>query len=123
MRVMVLVKATEASERGTLPTPELLDEMGRFNEELRAAGVLREVGGLRPSADGVRIRFDGAERRESAGPFGAPGEIVAGFWIWEVADMDEAIAYVKRCPNPMPVPSDIEIRPFHDLADLPMPDA
>jgi hypothetical protein len=118
MRVMVIVKATEHSETGVLPTREALAEMGRFNDELRAAGIVSFLGGLKPSAQGKRIAFDGAARTVQAGPFAATGELVAGFWIWDVADMDEAIAWVKRCPNPMPGPSEIEIRPFYELADL-----
>ncbi|CAN5265641.1 YciI family protein [soil metagenome] len=118
MRVMVLVKATEDSERGAPPKPEDMAEMGRFNDELRAAGILRFADGLTPSSQGKRIAFDGAARTVIDGPFAAPRELVAGFWIWEVADLDEAVAWVKRCPNPMPGPSEIEIRPFYELSDL-----
>ncbi len=121
MRVMVLVKATEDSEKGFLPTPEameMMEAMGRFNDELRKAGILREADGLQPSSQGKRIAFDGPNRTIIDGPFAQPRELVAGFWIWEVKDMDEAIAWVKRCPNPMPGPSEIEIRPFYEMADL-----
>ncbi len=118
MRVMVLVKATAASERGDLPDAAMLAAMGRFNAALEAAGVLRMGDGLRPTADGVRVAFDGAERTVRAGPFAPAGEQVAGFWLWEVADMAEAVAWVRRCPNPMPGPSEIEIRPLYEAEDL-----
>jgi hypothetical protein len=116
MRVMVLVKATAASEAGSFDpawTTEMMAAMGRFNDDLEAAGALIMADGLAPSSAGKRISFDGASRTISTGPFPNPHELVAGFWIWEVKDMDEAVAWVKRCPNPMPVPSSIEIRPFH----------
>jgi hypothetical protein len=122
MRVMVLVKATEDSEKGYSPDPwttEMMEAMGRFNDELRQAGILLMAAGLTPSAKGKRLAFDGAERTVSDGPFAATRELVAGFWLWEVKDMDEAVAWAKRCPNPMPGPSEIEIRPLHELADLP----
>ena len=118
MRVMVLVKATEESEKGFSPTPESkasMEAMGRFNDELRKAGILRMADGLTPSSQGKRIAFDGASRKVIDGPFPQARELVAGFWIWEVKDMDEAVAWVKRCPNPMPVPSEIEIRPFYEF--------
>jgi hypothetical protein len=118
MRVMVLVKATEDSEKGTLPTPELLAAMGKYNDELRNAGILRYADGLKPSSQGKRIAFNGPGRTVINGPFAATRELVAGFWIWEVKDLDEAVAWVKRCPNPMPEPSEIEIRPFYEMADL-----
>jgi len=121
MRVMVLVKATEDSEKGFNPTPETMktmEAMGKFNEELRKAGILRAADGLKPSSQGKRITFDGPSRAVVDGPFAATRELVAGFWIWEVKDMDEAVAWVKRCPNPMPGPSEIEIRPFYEMADL-----
>lgn len=119
MRVMVLVKATEDSEQGlSTATPEMFEAMGRFNEELAKAGILRAGDGLRPSSDGKRIAFDGPDRRVIDGPFAATCELVAGFWLWEVKDMDEAVAWIKRCPNPMPGPSEIEIRPLYELADL-----
>ena len=121
MRVMVLVKATEDSEKGFLPTPEAMkamEAMGRFNDELRKAGILRMADGLKPSSQGKRVAFDGAGRTVFDGPFAATRELVAGFWLWEVKDMDEAVAWVKRCPNPMPGPSEIEIRPLYEMADL-----
>jgi hypothetical protein len=118
MRVMVLVKATEDSEQGLLPEAEMFEAMGRFNEELVKAGILRAADGLRPSSDGKRIAFDGTGRTVTDGPFAQPRELVAGFWLWEVKDMDEAVAWVKRCPNPMPGPSEIEIRPLYEMADF-----
>lgn len=121
MRVMVLVKATADSEQGFAPTQDAmdsLDAMGRFNDELRAAGVLVMAEGLTPSSRGARITFDGASRERTDGPFGNPGDLVAGFWLWEVRDMAEAIAWAERCPNPMPGRSDLEIRPLYDLSDL-----
>ena len=122
MRVMVLVKATEDSEKGFVRTPEtseMMEAMGRFNDELRDAGILVIADGLTPSLQGKRVAFDGAGRTVSDGPFTPARELVAGFWIWQVKDMDEAVAWVKRCPNPMQGPSEIEIRPFYEMADLP----
>ena len=118
MRVMVLVKATEDSEKGVLPTTGMLEAMGRYNEELANAGIMRAADGLKPSSQGKRIAFDGAGRTVIDGPFAATRELVAGFWLWEVKDMDEAVAWVKRCPNPMLGPSEIEIRPLYELADF-----
>jgi hypothetical protein len=118
MRVMVMVKATEDSEKGMLPTKELLEAMGKFNEELARAGILRAADGLKPSSKGKRVKFNGPGRLVTDGPFAETKEVVAGFWLWEVADMDEAIAWVKRCPNPMPGPSEIEIRPLYEMADF-----
>ncbi len=120
MRVMVLVKATDDSETGVLPTPELLEAMGRFNDELIKAGVMGANGGdgLKPSSHGKRVAFDGPGRTVTDGPFAQTRELVAGFWLWEVKDMDEAVAWVKRCPNPMPGPSEIEIRPLYEMADF-----
>lgn len=121
MRVMVLVKATEDSEQGFSPSPETLAAlaaMGRFNEELVRAGVLLMGDGLTPSSRGRRIAFAGEGRTVIDGPFAPAGELVAGFWLWQVADMDEAVAWVKRCPNPMPGPSEIEIRPVYELEEL-----
>jgi len=103
MRVMVLVKATEDSEKGFVPTPEtmkMMQAMGQFNEELRKAGILRIADGLKPSSEGKRVAFDGPGRTVIDGPFAAIRELVAGFWLWEVRDMDEAVAWVKRCPTP-----------------------
>jgi len=118
MRVMVLVKSTGDSEKGTLPTPELLEAMGKFNQELAKAGIIRAGEGLKPSSQGKRVAFDGTFRLVIDGPFAETKELVAGFWLWEVKDMDEAVAWVKRCPNPMPGPSEIEIRPLYEMADL-----
>jgi hypothetical protein len=118
MRVMVFVKATEDSEQGLLPTAEAFAAMDRFNDELVEAGVMLAAAGLKPSAEARRIAFDGPARTIIDGPFAEARELVAGFWIWEVKDMDEAVAWTKRCPNPMPGPSEIEIRPFMEAADL-----
>jgi hypothetical protein len=118
MRVMVLVKATDDSEKGFLPTPEAMEAMGRFNDELRNAGIMLVADGLKPSSQGKRIAFDGPGRTVIDGPFAETRELVAGFWLWEVKNMDEAVAWVKRCPNPMPGPSEIEIRPLYEMADL-----
>lgn len=118
MRVMVIVKGTADSEKGLMPDPALFEAMGKFNEELIAAGIMQSGDGLKPSSQGKRVHFDGTARRVSDGPFGPPSELVAGFWIWQVKDMEEAVAWVKRCPNPMPGPSDIEIRPFYEEADF-----
>ncbi len=118
MRVMVMVKATEDSEAGVMPSAELLEAMGKFNEELVAAGVMLSGDGLKPSKQGKRIAFDGDSRRVIDGPFAETRELVAGYWIWEVKDMDEAVAWVKRCPNPMPGPSEIEIRSFYEMEDF-----
>jgi hypothetical protein len=121
MRVMVIVKATEDSEKGFVRTPESIEmmaKMGEFNDALEKAGIMVTGAGLKESAQGKRVAFDGAGRTVSDGPFANPGELVAGFWIWEVKDMDEAVAWVKRCPNPMPGPSVIEIRPFYELEDF-----
>ncbi len=118
MRVMVFVKATEDSEKGVFPTAEAFAAMDRFNDELVEAGVMAAGAGLKPSAEARRIAFDGPRRTVIDGPFAEARELVAGFWIWEVRDMDEAVAWAKRCPNPMPGPSEIEIRPFFEAADL-----
>jgi hypothetical protein len=118
MRVMVLVKATADSEAGLMPTAEMFAAMGRFNEELVEAGIMQAGEGLKPSAEGKRVAFDGASRTVMDGPFPATSELVAGFWLWQVKDMAEAVAWVKRCPNPMPGPSEIEIRPLYEAADF-----
>ncbi len=125
MRVMVLVKATDDSEKGVVPRPEVFEAMAKFNEELVDAGVLLAADGLTASSNGKRVAFDGADRTVIDGPFAATRELVAGFWIWEVEDLDEAVAWVKRCPNPMPGPSEIEIRPmlvFADVQENPTPE-
>jgi len=122
MRVMVFVKATEDSEKDfDLSSPEMkksMEAMGRFNDELHKAGIMVTCDGLTPSSQGKRIAFDGPGRTVIDGPFANPRELVTGFWLWKVKDMDEAVAWVKRCPNPMPGPSEIEIRPLYEMADL-----
>ena len=121
MRVMVLVKATEDSEKGFEPTPEsteMMEAMGKFNEELFEAGIMLGGEGLKPSSEGKRVAFDGEERSVIDGPFAETRELVAGYWLWEVKDMAEAVEWVKRCPNPMPGPSEIEIRPIYELTDF-----
>ncbi len=118
MRVMVFVKATEDSERGAPPAPEMFAAMDRFNDALAQAGVLVAAAGLKPTAQARRIAFDGPRRTVIDGPFAETRELVAGFWIWEVKDMDEAMAWARRCPNPMPGPSEIEIRPLYEMADF-----
>ena len=118
MRVMVLVKATVDSEAGATPSSELLEAMGRYNELLVEAGIMKGGDGLQPSSKGKRVAFDGDKRAVIDGPFTETKEIVAGYWLWEVKDMDEAVAWVKRCPNPMPGPSEIEIRPVYEIEDF-----
>jgi hypothetical protein len=116
---MVLVKATEDSEAGKLPSRELLEEMGRFNEELVKAGVMLAGEGLKPSRLGARVRFSGDKRSVIDGPFAETKELVAGYWLWEVDSLEEAIEWVKRCPNPMPgTDSEIEIRPIYGAEDF-----
>jgi hypothetical protein len=118
MKVMVIVKATPSSEAGLLPDTGMLEAMGKFNEELVNAGIMLSGDGLRPSSKGVRVHFSGSNRTVTNGPFAQTRELVAGFWIWEVKSMQEAIEWVRRCPNPMPEESDIEIRPFYEMADF-----
>jgi hypothetical protein len=118
MKVMVLVKATKDSEAGVMPTQTLLAEMGKFNEELVKAGIMLAGDGLRPSARGKRVRFSGRNRTVMDGPFAETKELVAGFWIWQVRSIEEAVEWVKRCPNPMPGDSEIEIRPIFDMEDF-----
>ena len=118
MRVMVIVKATADSEAGRMPSSELLESMGKYNEQLIKAGLMQAGEGLQPSSKGKRVAFDGAKRTVKDGPFAATNELVAGFWIWQVKDMAEAVEWVKRCPNPMPGPSEIEIRPVFEAEDF-----
>lgn len=118
MKVMVLVKATADSEKGTLPSQQLLADMGRFNEELRKAGVMLAGEGLKPSRFGKRVRFSGRSRVVTDGPFAETKELVAGYWLWEVKSVEEAVEWVKKCPNPMLTDSDIEIRPLYALEDF-----
>lgn len=118
MRVMVMVKATGDSEAGAMPSEELLTAMGAFNEELVKAGVMLAGEGLHPSAKGKRVRFSGRQRTVIDGPFAETKELVAGFWLWQVKSMEEAIEWVRRCPNPMPTDSEIEIRPVFEADDF-----
>jgi hypothetical protein len=118
MRFMVIVKATADSEAGVMPSEQLLADMGRFNEELVKAGVMQAGEGLHPSAKGARVRFSGRERHVIDGPFAETKELVAGFWIWKCASLQEAIEWVKRCPNPMPGESEIEIRQIFEADDF-----
>ncbi len=118
MRVMVLVKATADSEAGEMPSTEVLEAMGNYNEELVNAGIMQGGEGLKPSSEGKRVVFDGDGRNVIDGPFPDTSELLAGFWLWEVKDMDEALEWVKRCPNPMPGPSEIEIRPLFEMSDF-----
>jgi len=118
MKVMVFVKATKDSEAGVMPSQQLLTEMGKFNQELVKAGIMLAADGLHPSSKGVRVRFSGKNRTVIDGPFAETKELVAGYWIWQVKSMEEAIAWVKRCPNPMNVDSDIEIRRIFSPEDF-----
>ena len=118
MRVMVLVKATKDSEDGIPPSTELLEKMMKFNEELVKAGIMQAGEGLQPTSKGKRVRFSGARRTVVDGPFAETKELVAGYWLWQVKSMDEAVEWVKRCPNPMPGDSEIEIRPLYEMADF-----
>jgi len=119
MRFMVMVKATPNSEAGKLPSQELLAQMGAFNEELVKAGIMLAGDGLKPSSAGKRVHFSGSKRSVVDGPFAETKELVAGFWIWQVRSIEEAVEWVKRCPNPMPgEDSDIEIRPFFEAEDF-----
>jgi hypothetical protein len=118
MKVMVMVKATKDSEAGVMPTQALLAEMGKFNEELVKAGIMLAGDGLRPSAQGKRVQFSGRNRTVVDGPFTETKELVAGFWIWQVRSIEEAVEWVKRCPNPMPGDSEIEIRPVFEMEDF-----
>ena len=118
MRFMILVKATQASEAGVMPSEAQFAEMGRFNEALAEAGIVLAAEGLHPSSKGVRVRFSGAERTVIEGPFANPNELVAGFWLWQVNSLEEAIEWVKRCPNPMPDDSEIEIRQVFEAEDF-----
>jgi hypothetical protein len=118
MRFMVIVKATKESEAGEMPSTELLAAMGKFNEELVKAGIMLAGDGLHPSSKGARVRFSGAKRTVIDGPFAETKELVAGYWIWQVRSLDEAIEWVKRCPNPMESESDIEIRQVFEADDF-----
>ncbi len=118
MRVMVLIKATAESEAGIMPSTELLEAMGRYNEELAQAGVMLGGEGIKPSEHGKRVALDGEKNTVTDGPFPETNQLIAGFWIWQVADMDEAIEWVKRCPQPMPGMAEIEIRPLYETEDF-----
>jgi len=118
MRLMVMVKATKDSEAGKMPSRELLEAMGKYNEELAKAGILVAGEGLQPSSKGARVRFSGAKRTVIDGPFTETKELVAGFWLWKVKSKEEAIEWVKRCPNPMPTDSEIEIRQIFEAEDF-----
>jgi len=118
MRFMILVKATADSEAGVMPGEEMFAAMSRFNEELVKAGVMQAGEGLHPSSRGARVRFSGRERTVTHGPFAHTEELVAGFWLWQCASLDEAIEWVKRCPNPMPGDSEIEIRRLYEAEDF-----
>jgi hypothetical protein len=118
MRVMVIVKASKGSEAGEMPDEKLLRDMGRFNEELANAGIMLAGEGLHPTSKGKRVRFSGASRSVVDGPFAETKELIAGFWIWKVKSMDEAVEWVRRCPNPHPGESEIEIRPIFEQEDF-----
>src|SRR6267142_3407506 len=118
MRVMVIVKASKDSEAGKMPSQQLLTEMGKFNEELVKAGVLLAADGLHPSSKAARVRFSGKNRTVIDGPFAETKELIAGYWIWKVKSLQEAIDWVKRCPNPHDEPGEIEIRPVFEMDDF-----
>lgn len=118
MKVMVIVKASKSSEAGEMPTEELLRDMGNFNEELSRAGILLAGEGLQPSSKGYRVRFSGKNRTVVDGPFAETKELIAGYWIWKVNSMEEAIEWVKRCPNPHMDDSEIEIRKIFEAEDF-----
>jgi hypothetical protein len=115
---MILIKATKDSEAGLLPDEKLLREMGAFNEELVKAGIMLDGEGLKPTSAGARVRFQGKNRSVVDGPFPETKELIAGYWIWKVNSMEEAVEWVKRCPNPMPGESEIEIRPLYEASDF-----
>jgi hypothetical protein len=118
MRVMVLVKASEDSEAGVMPTEQLLTEMGKYNEELVKAGIMLDGDGLHPTSKAVRVRFSGKDRTVIDGPFTETKELLAGYWVWQVRDMDEAIEWAKRCPNPTGEESVLELRPVFEAEDF-----
>lgn len=119
MRVMVIVKATKDSEAGKMPTSDLLEQMGAFNQELVKAGVMLDGAGLRPTSKGARVRFTGSKRSVIDGPFTESKELIAGYWLWQVSSLEEAIEWVKRCPHPHPgVDTEVEIRPLYEEADF-----
>lgn len=118
MKFLILVKATKGSEAGVMPSEELMTQMGHYNEELARAGILLAAEGLHPSSKGARVKFSGAQRTVVDGPFPQTNELVAGFWLWQVKSREEAIEWVKRCPNPMPEDSEIEIRQVYDAENF-----
>ena len=120
MKVMVFVKATEASEAAVAPDPKMMEAMGKYNEALIAAGILKEkiLGGLKPTRFAKRVHFSGRDRTVIDGPFAETKEVVAGFWLWEVNSVEEAVEWVKKCPNPMLTDSDIDIRPLFSLEEV-----
>jgi hypothetical protein len=118
MRVMVIVKATAESEAGIMPSTELFAAMGAYNEELVKAGIMLAGEGLKPSSAGKRVHFSGKNRTVIDGPFAETKELIAGYWMWQVRSMDEAIEWARRCPNPMPGDSDLEIRPIYEAEDF-----
>jgi hypothetical protein len=118
MKVIVFVKATKAYENGAMPSQQLLSEMGQYNEALQKAGIMLDGAGLRPSSQGKRVRFDGRDRTVIDGPFAETKELIAGFWLWEVKSMEEAVEWLKRCPNPHDEITDVEIRPFFTEEDF-----
>jgi hypothetical protein len=118
MKCMIFVKASTDSEKGAMPRPELIAAMGKYNEELFKAGIMKGGGGLKPTSQGKRVRFSGAQRAVIDGPFGPTEDQVAGYWLWEVKSIDEAVEWIQRCPNPMLVDSDVEIRPEFEAADF-----
>ena len=123
MRVMVIVKATKESEAEVMPGDEkMLKEMGAFNEELVKAGIMLAGDGLKPSRYGKRVKFSGSSRTATDGPFAETKELIAGYWLWKVKSMEEAVMWVKRCPNPMPTESEIEIRPLYETEDFAVAD-
>jgi hypothetical protein len=118
MRVMVIVKATQDSEAGVMPSKELVTAMGNYNEELVKAGIMLAGDGLKPSSQGKRVRFTGTRRTVIDGPFAETKELIAGYWMWQVRSMEEAVEWLKRCPNPMPGESEVEIRPVYEMTDF-----
>lgn len=118
MRVMVIVKATKESEAGEMPSTEMMAAMGNYNEELVAAGIMKAGDGLHPSSKGKRVRFSGTQRTVVDGPFAETKELIAGFWMWEVKSMDEAVEWARRCPNPMPSGGELELRPVFEAEDF-----
>ncbi|KAB2867988.1 MAG: YciI family protein, partial [Bauldia sp.] len=118
MKVMVIVKASKASERGEMPSQRLLAEMGRYNEELAKAGIMLAGEGLHPSSKGARVRFSGKDRLVIDGPFAETKELIGGYWLWKVKDMAEAIQWLKRCPNPHEEECEVEIRPVLEMEDF-----